>query len=88
MYAIDDHDQVSKYRRKKIPSTELYRANPVSYSVGTGAALPEVKRSGHEANHSPKSITEVKKEWRCTSTPPIAFMVCTRTTLSVPLLPW
>ena len=70
MYAIDDHDQVSKYRRKKIPSTEIYRANPVSYSVGTGAALPEVKRSGHEANHSPKSITEVTKDWSYECIPP------------------
>jgi hypothetical protein len=36
-----------------------------------GVLSPEVKRLGHEAEHSPPSITDVKNEWSYTSTPPI-----------------
>jgi hypothetical protein len=35
--------------------------------------VPEVQRPGCEADHSPASSTEVKNEWRCTSTPPICL---------------
>jgi hypothetical protein len=34
----------------------------------------EVKRPGHEADHSPPVSAEVKKTWIYTSTPPYAFM--------------
>jgi hypothetical protein len=39
-----------------------------------GALSPEVKRSGHEADHSPSVSIEVKKMWIYTSTPPYDFM--------------
>jgi hypothetical protein len=37
-------------------------AHPVSYSVGTGGCIPEVKRPGLEADHSPPPSDEIKKE--------------------------
>jgi hypothetical protein len=33
-----------------------------------------VKRSGHEADHSPQTSAKVKKIWLYTTTPPYAFM--------------
>jgi hypothetical protein len=33
-----------------------------------------VKRQGREAEHSPRTIAEVKKTWIYTSTPPYALM--------------
>jgi hypothetical protein len=39
-----------------------------------GALSPGVKRSGHEAEHSPPASVEVKDEWSYTSTPQCAFM--------------
>jgi hypothetical protein len=38
--------------------------------VGPG----EVKRQGHEADHSTPASVEVKKMWICISAPPYAFM--------------
>jgi hypothetical protein len=41
----------------------------------TGALYVGAKLSGHEANHSPPSCAEEKKnDWRYTSTPQYAFM--------------
>jgi hypothetical protein len=39
-----------------------------------GALCPEVKQLGHEADHSPPIIAEVKKLWINTSTPPCVIM--------------
>jgi hypothetical protein len=39
-----------------------------------GAPSPEVKRSGHEADHSPPTTAEVKKTWIYISIPTYAFM--------------
>jgi len=46
-------------------------AHPASFSVGTGAFIPVVKRPGRESDHSPPSTAEVKDVWCYTSTPPI-----------------
>jgi len=35
---------------------------------------PRVKRSGHEADHSPPSSAEVKNAWSYTSSPHYVFM--------------
>jgi hypothetical protein len=43
---------------------------PIQWVPGT--LSPEVKRQGHEADHSPPASTDVKKIY--TSTPPYAFM--------------
>jgi hypothetical protein len=40
-------------------------AHPASHPMCT-----EVKRPGHEANHSPPPNAEVKNAWNYTSTPP------------------
>jgi len=36
-----------------------------------------VRRSGHEADHSPPSSAEVKNEWICASPAVYVFMACT-----------
>jgi hypothetical protein len=46
-------------------------AHPPSFPVGTGALSLGVKWLGHEADHSPPSIAEVKNVWSSTSTPPV-----------------
>jgi hypothetical protein len=45
-----------------------------SYTVGTGALSPGIKRPGCEADHSPATSGEVKKMWTYISTPPYVFM--------------
>ena len=42
-----------------------------------------VKRSKHEANHSPISNAELTSEWSNASTPTYSFMACTGITLAV-----
>jgi hypothetical protein len=42
--------------------------------VGTGDHFPGIKQPGREADHSPPSSAEVKKEWSYTSTAPFVFM--------------
>ena len=49
-------------------------AHPPSYSVGMGAVSLGVKRPRHLADHSSPSRTEVKNDWRYTST----FLMCLR----------
>jgi hypothetical protein len=39
--------------------------------------VPEVKRQGREADHSPSASTKVKNTWIYTSTPSYAFMAYT-----------
>jgi hypothetical protein len=48
--------------------------HPTSYKMGAGGSFSGVKRQGREADHSPPTITEVKKMWIYTSTPPYVFM--------------
>jgi hypothetical protein len=51
-------------------------AHPAYCPTGTGGTFGGggVKRPGREANHSPPSSAEVKKEWSYTSTTPHIFM--------------
>jgi hypothetical protein len=49
-------------------------AHTASYPMGTGVLSPEVKRPGHEVDHSPASSAEVKNVWGYTSTLPYALM--------------
>jgi hypothetical protein len=50
---------------------------------GNYGSFVGVKWPGREANNSPPHSAEIKSEWNYTSTPPYAFMVQTRITLSV-----
>jgi hypothetical protein len=47
------------------------------------AVSPGVKLLEYEADHPPPSNSEVKNERGYTSTPPYAFMICTRTIFSL-----
>jgi hypothetical protein len=51
-----------------------YAPHPASYPMG--ALSPEVKRPGHETDHSPPTSAEVKKVWIYTSISPYTFMMC------------
>jgi len=59
--------------------------HPASYSMGSVAYYPGIKRPEGEAYPSPTSAG-FKNEWRYTSTPPYVFMPCTGRTLPT-LLP-
>jgi hypothetical protein len=48
-------------------------AHPASYATGTRGSFPEIKRPGHEADHSPPSGARAKSAWSYNSTPPIRF---------------
>jgi hypothetical protein len=52
--------------------------NPVFYTenMGTRRDFPWLKQPERETEHSPASSTKVKNEWRPTSTPLYAFMLC------------
>lgn len=52
--------------------------------MGAGVLSPGLKLPQHEAGRSSPCSAEVKNEWRCTTCPPYAFVVCTGTAL--PLL--
>jgi len=52
----------------------------VSYSVDIGVLCLEVKRPGHETDHSPPYGTEVKNEYIDQPTPSYSFMGCMWTT--------
>jgi len=45
------------------------------YSMRTGALSPGLKRPECETDHSPPPSDEIKKAWKCTSTPPQIFVV-------------
>jgi hypothetical protein len=49
-------------------------AHLASYPMGNGILSPGVKRMGREADHSPPSSAEIKKEWSYISTPLHVFM--------------
>jgi hypothetical protein len=49
-------------------------AHPISYTMGTMALSPGVKRPGREADRSPPTSADVMKTWIYTSTPLYAFM--------------
>jgi hypothetical protein len=51
-----------------------YRVQIGSYPMGTGGSFPDVKRLGHEANHSPPSSAENRNAQIYTSTPPYVFI--------------
>jgi len=44
-------------------------AHLAAYSMGSGALSPRVEQPEYVVDLSPPSVTEVKKEWSCTSTP-------------------
>jgi hypothetical protein len=48
-------------------------AHPTYCSMHTRGSFPWVKRPRREADHSPPSNAEVKKEWSCSPLPPYAF---------------
>jgi hypothetical protein len=58
-------------------------AHPASYTVGTGASFPRGKaRPGRDANHTPPSIVEVKKDLELhLLSPKVHSMACNGTTL-------
>jgi hypothetical protein len=58
-------------------------AHPASYTLGTGGSLPGGRaRPGRDADHSPPSSAEVKKEQELhLLSPKCASMACNRTTL-------
>jgi len=45
---------------------------PASYTMGTGS-FPGVKRSGRGIDHLPHLAQKLKKEYRCTSIPPLGL---------------
>jgi hypothetical protein len=49
-------------------------AHPASYTMGTAALSPEVKRPEREVDHSPPSSAVVNNAWSYTSTPQYVFM--------------
>jgi hypothetical protein len=53
--------------------------------MGSEGFPRELKRLGHEADHSAPSGMEVTNEWSCTTTSPRALMVC-KATLPLPLV--
>lgn len=59
--------------RNVLPGCE---AHPPSYSVDMGRVSPRVKRPRRQADHSSPFRTEVKNEWRYTSTS--TFLMCLR----------
>jgi hypothetical protein len=56
------------------PLDQLWR--PCSLLVGTRVLCTEVIWPGCEADHSPSSNTEFKKEWTYTFTPPVMPLRC------------
>ena len=53
--------------------------------MGTGVLSSGVNQPGGEVDYSPPSSTKLKNKWSYTPLQPHAFMVCTETTLSLPL---
>jgi hypothetical protein len=47
---------------------------PTSYPMCTNVLSPEVRRPGHETDHSPPCSAEVKNVWSYTYTPSYVFM--------------
>jgi hypothetical protein len=71
-YRLIKLDRISDYRNKGgagIASTPTLCPTepPIQW-------VPEVKRPGREADHSPPTSAEVKRTWIYTSTPPYVFM--------------
>jgi hypothetical protein len=62
-------------------------AHPASYTMDTGGSFPGSKeRPGCDADHSPPSSAEVKKEYELyLLSPKSASMVCSRTTVCIHL---
>ena len=56
-------------------------AHPASYTLGTGS-FPGVKRPGRSVDHPPHLARGLKKEYNYTSTPPWAFVACSRVTFT------
>jgi hypothetical protein len=60
----EEERDFSPFRNLKIRSA----AHPASYTMGTGAISPVIKRLGSEADHSTPPSTEVKN---CGAIPPL-----------------
>jgi hypothetical protein len=52
-----------------------------------GIPPPGLQPAALAADPSPQSSEEAKNKWRCTFTPPYAFMTCTRTSLRISKCP-
>lgn len=48
-------------------------AHSASHSMGTAGSFLMVQQSGHENDHTPLSNSDIKNEWRDTSTPLICL---------------
>ena len=49
-------------------------------------SLPGVKHLVHEANYTPLGCAKIKNEWNYTTSLQYAIMICTSTTLHLPLI--
>jgi len=68
-------DLLHEYYVSHCPLSEYIWLYPLSaYQMGTGGSFFGDKRPEHEADHLPPASTEVKNEWRYTSTHPCVFM--------------
>ena len=64
------------------PHWKILGSYPALYWTGTGGLFfPAVKRLARDANHWIPSTADFKNEWRCTSIPPYAILVCVEKTL-------
>ena len=60
-----------------IPNGGREFPHPSSYTTGIGSFLG-VKRLGRDVDHPPHLAPRLKKEWSCTSTPPLDLRVLDR----------
>jgi hypothetical protein len=68
-----EFDQVKKtFLISKTSKWTLKSGQPAIQWIPVALSL-EVRRTGREADHSPPSSAEVKREWNYTSTPPISL---------------
>jgi hypothetical protein len=69
---------ISARNQNSIPAKDwfFFRLQRPDWLGPSRTFSPEVKRLGHEADHSPPFIMEVKNAGSCTTTPPSVFMSC------------
>jgi len=61
-----------------------FETHSTSYKMGT-ASFPAVNRPGHGFDHPPHLASRLKKDSSCDSTPPWAFVDCSRVTYTFTL---
>ena len=73
-YGLHDSRLLAGSGKKLVSSPETSRPSwgpPSPKFSWFCLSFSEVKRPGHDVNHSPLSSNEVKNEWSYTSTPPV-----------------